>query len=250
MRIFVMAVSLIAVSLWLLSVLDGEKYADWGQRLKVEIQTPNGVVVGTGVARVSVVKRHSYWGRWRARNIFKNDGLPISSYSHFGEAVPIHLGDGRIVLALLTGDGWGDSDLRALVTFPGKQPLDKIWGRTLGGPTPADDPTFPVDGIENAVLDEPRPLPERAMPTFELFNNPASQSSGKTFKSTQFASVVGGGYSLRSITLEITNAEADMGRIRKQLPRLTGKSQWGDSRRRIFCFNSPNVCPENWRIHD
>ena len=156
----------------------------WNQKLTVTVQTPNGEKSGSAVVAVNA---------W-AGSAFAVGGT--SQVKLRGEAVMVDLGDGRYLFALLDGN---------TVFLP---------GRTFSEMVP--------DGGEKAwrVLEgmrgQKRNVPGGHWPNLVTFGNPRDPKSMKAV--ADLPEDLGAGYTIKSISLEITDEPATAGVIETVLP--------------------------------
>jgi hypothetical protein len=163
---------------------------DWHQKLTVEIETPEGVKVGSAVTEVS----------WWENRVFK-DGAALQSKIR-GEAVVVDLGNGRYLFALLShADDTGyTADLAPLITMD----RDKI--------------VWSVEAITRAkALSGRISVPSKHFPKFATFTDITDPRSVKEVDPANLGTTFGAGYSLKSVTLEITDEAVTKGKIENVL---------------------------------
>lgn len=168
----------------------------WYEKMTVFVDTPSGDKSGQATRSIKFVVT--------PRILPQITGGEVSLK---GEAVVLEVSEGRFLFAILDAPvGW----LRSAYEnrFPdrpkGNEQIGK-WERSL-------------DGLA------PMPVPEKAYPllvTFDDINNPASV---REVNPNDLAATFGEGYSLKSITLEITDEPVTEGKVEKVLGWLDG---WG-----------------------
>ena len=161
----------------------------WYEKMVLTIETPDGDISGHAVRHVEVVREPSPLPQMSGADI-----------SFKGEAIVLSLSEDKYLFALLDAPvGW----LRSVYEskFPdrqkGNQEIGK-WESSLNGLGPVS-------------------VPRQAYPllvTFDDINDPASV---KKVDPNDFAATFGEGYSLKSITLEITDEPVTEGEVEKVL---------------------------------
>jgi len=191
----------VIVSIWIGSLwLNGYfgSYS-WRQKLIIEVQTPTGPVVGSTVNEVSFFDD----------NIIV-DGAQIKS-SIKGEAVALDLGQGRYLFALL-------SHSEALDDVAWLAPKI-LWER---------DGVVGWDAIAEAnSLAAPLTVPQKHYPMFVTFGDISDPASILEVNSQSIATVLGEGFSIRSVTLQRTSERLTHGNVEAVLPwlRSVGESR-------------------------
>lgn len=155
----------------------------WHQKLTVEIETPQGVVTGSSV--VSVV--------WRSGPKILPDP-PSVTHHYYGEATVVKLPNDRYVFALLKG-----ASTLALRTFATSSLKDTTDSRIV----PASE--------VNAHDGETRPVPTGTQPMLVTFTDINDPKTVKWIGPYDFVESFGEGYSLKAITLEITDEPVTKG---------------------------------------
>lgn len=163
----------------------GERWS-WHQKLTVSVKTPNGVVSGSSVARVT-------WGEVNSVHNYP------ASYS--GEATVINLGD-RYLFALLQED----TKYLGLRTFLTGGVGEELFAKMSK-----------IRGTKR-VKQEHYPL----LVTFDDINDPTSV---KEVDPENLAATFDPGYSLQSIMLEITDNPVTEGEVEKVLGWLNDYKQ-------------------------
>lgn len=184
----------------------------WNQKLTVKVNTPNGEKTGSAVTRVSVTV-----GRQFATDT-------ILSFGVKGEATIVDLGAGKYLFALLSNLGPGNTEYLA--------------DNTLGHPTGINQNQDEIsrlnakysayEKLRGAVPVLPKNYP--LLVTFTDINNPKSV---REVKSENLAEAFGAGYSLKAITLEITDEEATTGKIEPTI-------KWIDDYRGLYLDGGSN----------
>jgi hypothetical protein len=173
------------------------KSHSWNQKLTVTVNTPEGEKSGSAVTRVS-----KYVGRGFATDSVESSGLS-------GEATIVDLGGGKYLFALLSNTGlsntvhlveytWGDSIKRD----PKLEGLDQVNARYEAF----------------SQIREQRPLPRKNYPLLVTFTDINDPKSAREVKPDKLSAAFGGGYSLKSIKLEITEDAVTEGEVQKILP--------------------------------
>ncbi len=157
----------------------------WHQKVTIIVQTPTGTVKGSSVTWTEFSKRPEI--------------LPdIGSYKtdFRGEATVVELGDGIYLFALL--DGLGTNMWRA------------VFSKTNSGFSYNNRVTL---GRKIAGWRGQEVVPSRYYPTLVTFNDIKDPTSVQAVKPNDLAATFGEGYSLRSITLEITDEPVTEGDV-------------------------------------
>jgi hypothetical protein len=196
----ILALVLIVVSIFALAGC-GSK---WRQKMTVTVMTPQGEISGSAVSEVSFLFRDQWGG------IIIGDGRYYQS-SIRGEATVIDLGSGRYLFATLDYER-GDT-LAFDTLFPNAEALANPDG-TNGYPH-----TYPESKLANQITPSLKPanVPRRLYPTLVTFTDLSNPKSVKLVDPANLAATFGGGYALKSITLEITDDPETKGRIEKLL---------------------------------
>ncbi|HWU61904.1 MAG TPA: hypothetical protein VN112_07760 [Ensifer sp.] len=183
MRAFLRSLIVIVLPLLVLTGC-GEEY-DWNQKLRVSVETPNGVIMSSSVSHVKLVD---------VRGMLA-DGHRVNSFVT-GEAVVIPLDRGRYLFALMDGL----PQLNWLV-YQGVDAAE-VGKRFEDG----------NDGGAGAVT-----VPKERYPllvTFDDINNPASV---KRVDPANLEATFGPGYRLNGITLSLTKEPVTKGEVEKVL---------------------------------
>jgi hypothetical protein len=157
--------------------------AQWNSKLTVTVSTPHGDVSGSAV-------------RWH--QFFEDPVLPQGHYEQRGEAVVVEVSSGRFLFVLL--DEMKPHDLS--VFFPG---------------TPRSGTTYDLAGLKGKKVDITNSAQVPMMVTFANIADPKSVK-----QVGDLTGAFGAGYSLKSITLEITDEKVTEGVVEKVLPWLIG----------------------------
>jgi len=167
----------------------------WHQRLTVTVMTPEGPVSGESVMGVEFRDPPD---RLAAIDNFTTDG--------YGEAVVVDLGDGRYLFALLHGSPDGlAGQLREAYRDIYDAHRASGYGRYIR--------KVKADGTA-------RVLPEHAYPMLVAFKDLSVPESVVEVPPDDLESVFGAGYSIESMTLEITRDPITTGRVVSVLPWL------------------------------
>lgn len=250
----IVAIICLILAAYGLSEFLSTKYAVWSYRLTVTVDTPRGPVAASSISKLSIVKRPSYLHYLLSAG---SDGLTRHLHTHFGEAVALDLGGRKALFASTTGEGWGTPGDLSFIAFPGPRPLEKVWGDTVGGPRSFGRGNYPTEGVEGATRDEPRPLPERAYPTFIGFLDKSDPRTAQEVDPSSLSTLFGPGYNLRSIEIEITDDPPTLGKVAALLSwfsygktdnRIKGtkQSSYIASLMTINCFREPSYCPNEY----
>ena len=164
----------------------GSSY-DWNQKLTVVVQTPGGEKSGSAVTGVNT-KYGRVFGTGTEWEI-----------SMRGEATVVDLGQGKYLFALLNER----TKTLASVVF-----ANKTKGVTEANPA--------LSIIRD--LRETAPVPREHYPMLVTFGDIKEPKSVKEVKPENLAAAFGGGYALKSITLEITDEQVTEGVAEKLLP--------------------------------
>ena len=169
----------------------------WHQRLTVNVMTPDGLVSGESVMGVE----------FRVPpEALANSGVFNFSTDEFGEAVVVDLGDGRYLFALLHGspDGLAGQLREAYIDIYDAHAASG-YGRYIR--------KVKADGTA-------RVLPKHAYPMLVAFKDLSVPESVVEVPPDDLESVFGAGYSIVSMTLEITWDPITTGRVVSVLPWL------------------------------
>ncbi len=166
----------------LLSGCGWESPDEWRSKMTVTVSTPHGDVSGSAV-------------RWHQ---FAMD--PILPQGHFkqrGEAAVVDLGEGKFLFALIEERKPHDYSVFYGKNFPESARLDRL---------PPRKETLGTD----------------MYPMLVTFGNLSDPKSVKEVKPYDLAATFGSGYSLKSITLEITDEPVTEGVVEKVIPWIVG----------------------------
>ena len=192
----------------------------WNQKLTVKVNTPNGEKTGSAVTRVSVTV-----GRQFATDT-------ILSFGVRGEATIVDLGTGKYLFALMSSSGPSNTEYL----------VDNALGHLIKKDQNQDEVSrlnakySAYEKLRGAV-----PIPSMNYPllvTFADINNPKSV---KEVNSNNLADAFGAGYSLKGVTLEITDEEVTTGKIKPTL-------KWIDEYRGLYLDGGSNPNPQNKNI--
>lgn len=170
----------------------------WNQKLTVKVNTPNGEKTGSAVTRVSVTV-----GRQFATD-------RILSFGVRGEAAIVDLGAGKYIFALLSSSGPGSTEYLADNTLGHLVRIDQNQDEV----SRLNAKYSAYEKLRGAV-----PVPSKnytLLVTFADINNPKSV---REIKSNNLVDAFGAGYSLKAVTLEITDEEVTE-EIEEKLPWL------------------------------
>ncbi len=189
---------LVAVFLVLSSLgLSGCGTYDWHQKMTIEVQTPDGVKSGSAVTSVS----------WWRNHIFK-DGAPFK-YNYEGEAAVVDLGQGRFLFALLSPEN--------LHSYTASVVLDIVAER--------DGLNRSIEAIKRTQeLTGQVEVPKKHFPTMITFIDVKNPNTAAPVDPDDLSAMFGNGYSLKSVTLEITEERQTDGRVAEVLPWICNKS--------------------------
>ena len=175
----------VLASLWLLY----PPYS-WGQKTTVVVETPTGTKTGSGVVEV----------RWRDGPDLFPDAPHLTSRTS-GEAVVVDLGSGRYLFALITG-----ADRLALRVF-GEKPLPTSTNALIGSVKMAR-----AQMGKGAITLQPGEYP-----LLVTFGDIADPASVRRVDPNNLSGVFGPGFTLKSITLEITDEPVTEGKVEQVL---------------------------------
>ncbi|MCP4097481.1 MAG: hypothetical protein GY748_14685 [Planctomycetaceae bacterium] len=164
----------------------------WNQKLTLEVETPQGIKTGSAIVGIEVSFGPSGLG-----------DISGTTQSWHGEASVVDLGEGRYLFALL-----GHPIYMAQNTF---------------AKSVSDDPDYKV--LNSKVfypkmqrIEGPVPVPDhRYFPLLVTFTDINDPASVKKIDPDDLAASFGPGYSLKSITLEITDEPVTKGAVEKVL---------------------------------
>lgn len=161
----------------------------WHQKLTVTVNTPQGEVSGSSVSEVDITLREDA--------LWTTTGYAYKSHLS-GEAVVVELAPGKYLFAVLEEK----QKLLALKVIAGDQ--------AAAQPTKAD-----LEKVE--THHGPVVLNRVNYPTLVTFTDINHPKSVREVKPSDLASSLGPGYSLKSITLEITDESKNVEKIKKIL---------------------------------
>jgi hypothetical protein len=162
----------------------------WNQKLTLTVETPQGEVSGSGVVRVA----------WND----SPDLLPDAPHWHSkvrGEATVVDLGDGKYLFALI-----GGAERLGLRVFH---------ERRLPQDTDGLGPIIEMIATQRGGV--ARPVPPETMPLLVTFTDIADPMTVARVDPDDLAASFGPGYSLKSVTLEITGEPVTKGDVEKVL---------------------------------
>ena len=163
---------------------------EWHQKLTVQIETPAGLVTGSSVS--DVIFTHN-------PNSIGYGATGGNPYKMRGEAVVVELMPGKYLFALLKGVNFaGNTDIIVRQLYEGK-------GRKTFAGKPA------LTFYRNMKAGDGKPLSEKAYPLLVTFSDINDPASVKKVSHNNLAASFGAGYSLKSITLEITDEKVTKG---------------------------------------
>ncbi len=161
---------------------------EWNQKLTLVVQTPQGEVTASSVIHASYT-----YGQ-----------MPMSgndmSGGYTGEAVVLKFNNGKYLFALLNADRT-DEYHRLLLTFAADLPDDREAGFAA------------ITKLRGA-----KPLSTYLYPMLVTFTNINVPKSVKQVMPNDLASHFGAGYSLKSITLEVTDEPVTVGKLEAVIP--------------------------------
>jgi multidrug efflux pump subunit AcrA (membrane-fusion protein) len=169
----------------------------WRQRVIVEVDTPEGAVTGSSVQEVVYSRAH-----------YSVPDGPDRSFTPKGEAVVVDLGEAGVLFALLRGaKSHGDAGRLAPIAFAGDvkegYSSDQAIARLLN------------TQIGNRVA-----LPEKAYPLLVTFADISDPKTVKQVDPDNLAATFGPGFSVRSISIEMTDESVTEGMIERVLELL------------------------------
>ena len=157
----------------------------WHQKITVTVSTPNGEVSGSAVTAVDFTLREDA--------LWTTTGTAYGA-KYSGEAVVVELAPGKYLFALL------DERLKTLAL--------KVFIDPYAAASPKKED---VDRVEATRAS--KPLSREDYPLLVTFTDINDPKSVKEVKPGKLLEVFGAGYSLKSITLEITDEAATKGKI-------------------------------------
>jgi hypothetical protein len=173
----------------------GDTYT-WNQKLTVTVNTPSGERSGSAVTRLRVNYSTS-----------SLTGIGIS-YNVKGEATVVEFAPGKYLFALLSDSGPGNTTELATQTWLADLP------KTVGD----SRPRFAYLEKLRAV----KPVPKDHYPLLVTFTNLDDPKSVKEVKPGKLSDTFGAGYSLKSITVEITDEAVTDNNVRRLLNWVSG----------------------------
>ena len=207
------AFGMIAALLLAVSLGGCRSHYSWHQKLTLVVETPQGTRSGSSVVRVDVL-----YGQ-----------LPLMAGDTetfvTGEAAIVDLGQGKYLFALLMAEDDGglngtvrlaEYTWRDQITGHGKERLSQI-----------------------ANLKGVRELPRKYYPLLVTFKNINDPETIEQVNPDDLENSFGPGYSLKSITLEVTEEPVTTGVVEKLLPCLKMKKEC-ISNKDVFPFDTTN----------
>ena len=178
---------LVAALLLLSSIgLSGCGTYDWHQKLTVEVETPDGVKVGSAMTEVS----------WWENRFFKDGGALQSAIR--GEAAVVDLGKGRFLFALLSHAG----NSRYMAGLAPRIIVDR------------DGLAWSLEAITRAKgLSGRLEVPSKHFPMLVTFTDINDPKSVKEVDPANLGATFGMNYALKSITLEVTDESVTGGKM-------------------------------------
>jgi hypothetical protein len=175
----------------------------WNSKITIVVETPNGIVSGYSVTRETASFTSGALVPGEARG---------GGVSRSGEAVVVNLGGGKYLIALLPNP---DS---TQIFFPGQGPQD-VAPKMAG-----------LIGQSRQL--NPKNYPKVSFPMLVTFSDIKNPKTVREVPPTNIAAVLGSGYRLKAVTLEITDEPVTKGEVEKillWLPGLNGGYLNGDS---------------------
>lgn len=163
----------------------------WHQKMTIEVETPEGLVSGSSVVAV----------KWSSQPELLAEIQPFYNEMH-GEAVVVALPDGKYIFARL-GNYRNESYTQNLAT------------QILYDTTKRERSKEAFRRVTKH--DEPMLVPQKLYPPLVTFTNVNDPTTVKHVDLDDLAATFGEGYSLKSITLEITDEPVTRGRVEEVL---------------------------------
>ena len=157
---------------------------EWNRKITVIVNTPRGEVTGYAVQREGIAEKGGWWAPMEATGAARHLA---------GEAVVVDMGEGKFLFALMQENRPDTFQ----VLRPDEAPL-KI-------------------AADMATMRGPHRLSSKDYPLLVMFTDINEPASVKAIKPVNLAAPFGEGYSLKSITLEITEEEVTKGKLEKLL---------------------------------
>lgn len=192
-----LAVVVIAISLFVAAWLLLEYYRNsaeyhWRNKITVEVQTPDGLVSGSSVHDITVKKGlRSVGGR-----------VPKSNMKLVGEAVVVELPNDQYLFALL----------KPANNRVGAQNVGDILTR-IAAPNEGARTHPGLEISDHQPVGAAFTVPERYYPLLVSFDNINDPQTVKQVDPNNLVAIFGGGYALKSITLEITDEPVTNGKV-------------------------------------
>lgn len=208
------ALALSGASLLALSGCDAGPTIEFNYKLKVEVETPDGLRSGYSVLK--------FWGRKRSSNKLDPYAGGLGAQAH-GEAVAVDLPGGQTLFALLRTEGGGDALTYLFLSFAddlrGEQDITKrlqllqaLKGQTR--PLPRTETILPNGGTEVS-----------AYPLLVMFKDTTDPITVEQVNPDDLAASFGAGNKLRTISVTVTDEPMTTG-IENRLSEGFWKS-WG-----------------------
>lgn len=194
--------SVVAVVGGLLSVIVGYFYFatqrwDWNQKLTIEVNTPSGVKTGSSVVHV----RREKTPAWLAPVGGGGMGYAIS-----GEATVVEVAPGKYLFALLSG---GYADSRQSNSYHAYLPFKVFF------PGESTNSVGVANALESLRLS--REISPKHYPLLLTFDDVNEPLSVRRVDPEDLEAILGGGITLKRMTLEIVDGEFFEGRVGRVL---------------------------------
>lgn len=172
-----------------------ESYS-WNQKITIVVETPHGIKTGSAVTHVE----------WNENTQFLPNINPFTSEVR-GEAAVVDLGEGQYLFALIK-----NAPTIAMHTYA-EMPKGPYGSQALKSRASA---VVKSDG-------EKREVPKSGYPMFVTFDDIDDPASVKRVDPDNLAATFGPGYSLKSVTLEITDEAVTEGQVEEEMFSWRGK---------------------------
>lgn len=175
----------------------------WNQKVTMTVQAPDGILSASSVGRMLVSEKVSL-------GIAEAGGI---NSDFEGEAVVVALPKGQFLFSLITGAN--SFSLKAFSDVPG------VRRKADGSYAQWDESAKQIQSLKGAGAFPPEHFP--MLVAFGDINDPASV---KEVDPNNLAATFGPGYSLKSITLEITDEPVTEGEVEKVLGWIENHRLW------------------------
>lgn len=184
--VIVKVVSVLTILIVFQETCAGSPKLSYRYRLKVELQTPDGLQTGESIIETRFQdNRGSNFGFVESR---------LLKISVKGQATAIKIGNRTLVAAMIVGP-FGGRDAQFKTVVP--ETLGVRWSG------PLDETRAAVEKAKREAV--PREVPRDEWPTFIVFENQYDPATARVVHPDEIVEVFGRGYSVQSVKIDFTN---------------------------------------------